>query len=53
MKLALLELKIALVKILRNFEIKKGPKTRDNLELVEGLVLSSKHGINVVVVKRK
>jgi hypothetical protein len=44
---------MALVKILRNFEIKKGPKTCDNLEFTEGIVRSPKHGINVVLMKRK
>ncbi len=48
-KFALLELKVALIKILRKFEIKRSANTLDELKFTEGLVLSPIGGINVIV----
>lgn len=38
MKFALIELKIALVKLLKNYEILPGPNTPERLEFDEGLL---------------
>lgn len=53
MKFAILEIKIALVKILMNFEISVGPSTPENLEITEGIVRRPLNGINVCIRKRK
>nr|QUF59378.1 cytochrome p450 CYP3045C1 [Brachionus angularis] len=44
MKFALIELKIALVKLLKNFELKSNS---DKLELIEGVVRYPKNGVNI------
>ena len=53
MKFALIELKIALVKIIRNFEIKPGQKAADKLELFENFLRLPKNGVYVIFEKRK
>ncbi len=54
MKFALLEIKIALVKILSKFEVQKGPKTPEKIEYIEnGIVRGPKHGIHLVFKKRQ
>ena len=50
MKFALLEAKVALVKILKNFKIYSTKNT--SLTYVEGVVRSPKNGIRVILKKR-
>jgi hypothetical protein len=52
MKFALLELKIALVRLLKNYEILPGPNTPDKLEFDEGSVRIPKNGVNAIFKKR-
>ena len=52
MKFALIELKIALVKLLLNFEIHPTKSTGDKIELIEGVIRSPKNGINIHLKKR-
>jgi hypothetical protein len=52
MKFALVEMKLALVNLLRNFEILPSPNTPKTLELVEGIVRSPKNGVPVMFKKR-
>jgi hypothetical protein len=52
MKFALIELKIGLVKLLKNYEIQPGPNTPDKLEFDEGSVRVPKNGINAIFKKR-
>ena len=52
MKFALIELKIALVKLLKNFEVHPGPNTPNKLEYDEGSVRVPKDGINAIFKKR-
>ena len=52
MKFALIELKIGLVKLVKNFEIFAGPNTPEKLEFDEGSVRIPKNGINAVFKKR-
>ena len=53
MKFAIIELKMALVKLLTNYEIKPGAGLPDRLEYHEGIVRTPKDGINVVFVGRE
>jgi hypothetical protein len=50
MKFALLEAKVALIKILKNFKIYSTENT--SLSFVEGVVRSPKNGIKVLIKKR-
>lgn len=52
MKFALVEMKLALVNLLTNFEIFPSENTPKTLELIEGLVRSPKHGVPVMFKKR-
>ena len=53
MKFALLEIRLALVKILMKFDIVASPNTPDKLEMEEGFaVRRPKGGINVIFKKR-
>ena len=52
MKFALLELKIALVDLLLNFDILPSKNTPKKLEFVEGTVRVPRNGINVILKKR-
>ncbi len=53
MRFALVEIKIALVKILRKFEIHTCDKTIKTLDFNDGVTRSSKHPITVVFKKRE
>nr|AHL88986.1 cytochrome p450 3045C3 [Brachionus koreanus] len=54
MKFALIELKIALVKLIMNFEfLPKAYHKLNDIELIEGAVRSPKNGITVLLKKRK
>lgn len=53
MKFALIEMKIALVKMLLKFEIIPGKNTPEKLDFVEGIVRQPKNGINVIFKKRE
>jgi hypothetical protein len=50
MKFALLEAKVALVKILKNFEIHSTQNT--DLQYIEGVVRSPKNGVKIMLKKR-
>ena len=50
MKFALLEAKVALVKILKNFKIYSTENT--SLTYVEGVVRSPKYGVKIMLKKR-
>ncbi len=52
MKFALQELKLALVKLLTNYEIAAGPSTPKELEFTEGVVRVPKNGVRVIFKKR-
>ena len=52
MKFALVELKIGLVKLVKNFEIFAGPNTPEKLDFDEGSVRVPKNGINAIFTKR-
>jgi hypothetical protein len=52
MKFALIELKMAIVKLLLNYEIKKGPHFPHDLDFREGIVRIPKQEINVIYKKR-
>jgi hypothetical protein len=52
MKFALIELKMALVKLLLNYEIKPTDNMPSELEFREGVVRTPKDGVNVVFKKR-
>jgi hypothetical protein len=52
MKFALFEIKIAMVKILRQYEIIRSLNTPEKLEYVEGIVRSPKNPIPVIFKKR-
>ena len=52
MKFALVEIKIALVNILRQFQVLPSANTPEKLEFIEGIVRSPKHGIKVQFKKR-
>ena len=50
MKFALLEAKVAIVKILKNFKIYSTKNT--SLKFIEGIVRSPKNGVKIVIKKR-
>lgn len=52
MKFALIELKIALVKLLQKYEIHPTENTPEKLDFLEGAVRQPKNGINVSFKKR-
>ena len=52
MKFALIEMKLALVKILQNFEILPSSNTPKQLDIVEGIVRQPVGGIPVILKKR-
>ena len=52
MKFALLEMKVALVRILRKFEIQKSQNTPEELEFVQGIVRVPKNGVKVILKQR-
>jgi hypothetical protein len=52
MKFALIEMKLALVKLLLNFEILPTPGGSEKLEFIEGIVRGPKNGVNVILKKR-
>jgi hypothetical protein len=51
MKFALIELKIALVKLVLNFELKLSEKNM-KMEYKEGVVRAPKNGVNLILKKR-
>ena len=51
MKFALIELKIALVKLILNFEVRLSEKCAE-MEYNEGLVRAPKYGVSVLLKKR-
>ena len=53
MKFAYLEAKIALVRILKNFEILPSKNFPDKLEFVEGIVRKPKDGVKISLLRRK
>ena len=53
MKFALLEIKMAIIKILQKFEIFACENTPDVLEFVEGVVRSPRQPVKVVFNERK
>lgn len=52
MKFALMELKMALVKLIINFEILPSSKTPEKLQFQEGIIRSSKGGVDVLLKRR-
>lgn len=52
MKFALIELKLALIKILKTYEMLPTPDTPDKLDYAEGFVRSAKQKISVIFKKR-
>jgi hypothetical protein len=52
MKFALIELKMALVKLLLNYEIKPTENMPNDLEFREGVVRIPKEGVHVIFKKR-
>ncbi len=52
MKFALIELKLALIRILKQFEVHASSNTPVKLDFVEGIVRSPKQPIKVVFKKR-
>jgi cytochrome P450 len=52
MKFALIELKIALVKLIMNFEILPSDNIPNELELIEGIIRKPKNGVVVRLKKR-
>ena len=50
MKFALIEMKLALVKLLLNFEIL--PSNDSKMEYLDGIVRTPKNGVNVILRKR-
>jgi cytochrome P450 len=53
MKFALIELKIGLIKLLLNYEIKPGKWFPEKMQFNEGLVRTPKDGVNVLFTKRE
>ena len=53
MKFAILELKIALCKLLTTYEIQPTENTPKKLDFNEGIVRTPKNGINVIFHKRR
>ena len=54
MKFAIMELKMALIRLVSNYEILRGENTPDSLEFVGDLIgnLSPKNGISVILKQR-
>jgi hypothetical protein len=52
MKFALMELKLALVKLILNYEILPGKNTPETLEFTEGIIRTAKGGVSVLLKKR-
>lgn len=52
MKFAQIEIKLALIKILKNYEMTPTESTLDKLDYMEGFVRSPKQSINVIFKKR-
>jgi len=52
MKFALVEMKLALVNLLLNFEVHPSQNTPKQLDLVEGIVRTQKNGVPVKLLKR-
>ena len=52
MKFALVELKLALIKIIRSYEMLPAENAPDKLDFKEGFVRSPKQSINVIFKKR-
>ena len=53
MKFSLLEIKLALIKLLKNYNVNPCSQTPDHIEFVEGfLARRPKNGIPVLVTKR-
>ena len=52
MKFALIEMKLAIVNIVKNFEIYPSVNTPEKLEIIEGIVRSPVGGIPVIFKKR-
>lgn len=52
MKFALIEMKIALIKILQKYEITKGPNTPESFNYIEGFVRLPDRPINVILKER-
>lgn len=52
MKFALVEMKIALVNILKNYEMHPSPNTPTKLRLIEGIVRQPRDGIPILFKKR-
>ena len=52
MKFALVEMKLALVNLIRNFVIVSTENTPKKLELIEGIVRAPKHDLPVRFMKR-
>ncbi len=53
MKFALQEMKFALVKLLKKFEVLPGPNMPSKIEILEGSIRIPKGGVNVIFKKRK
>lgn len=53
MKFALVEMKLALVNLLKNFEFLPSENTPTHLELIEGIVRHPKNGISLKFKKRE
>jgi hypothetical protein len=52
MKFAMVEMKLALVKLLQRYEIHPSENTPLKLETVEGIVRAPKNGVNILFKKR-
>lgn len=53
MKFAILEIKLALVRILMRYEILPSKHTPEKLEFIEGVIRKPKGGMNVLLKERK
>ena len=52
MKFALVEMKLALVKLLLNFEIHPSKDMPQHVKSIEGIVTTPEHGVKIVLKKR-
>jgi hypothetical protein len=52
MKFAIVEMKLALVNLMRNFELFPSENTPKTLETIEGIVRQPKNGIPLIFKKR-
>ena len=52
MKFALVEMKLALVKLLLNFEVHPSKNMPTNIEIIEGIVRAPKDGIKIILKRR-